>query len=380
MSLSARPEIARIHPYTPGKSQLPGANRVTKLSSNEGAFGPPPGVATALASLATQLHRYPDGTAAALRQAIADRFALHPDTIVCGAGSDDILFLLAHIYGGPLSSGAGGPLPTGEGATPSELVMTAHGFAIYEIAGTLAGCRIVKTPERNLTTDVDAILAAVTPATRIVAIANPNNPTGTFIPTAEVARLRHNLPPNVLLILDAAYAEYVDRPDYDPGAHLAATTDNTIMTRTFSKIFGLGGLRLGWATAHPDIIANINRVRSPFNVSLAAHDAGLAALAAPNWVEQSRAHNSAERARLTKTLHDAGIPVTPSEANFVLADFAAPARAQAADAHLRASGIIVRNVAGYGLPNHLRITVGLAAENDDLIAALTAFARTNPPT
>ncbi len=375
MSLSPRPEILAIQPYTPGKSQLPGATAVTKLSSNEGAFGPPPGVAEAVANLATQLHRYPDGSAAALRHAIATRFGLNPDNIVCGAGSDDILFLLAHIYGGPIANPAA---PT-NATTPSELVMTAHGFAIYEIAGKLAGCRVIKTPERNLTTDVDAILAAITPATRIVAIANPNNPTGTFIPTAEINRLRAALPPNVLLILDAAYAEYMDRPDYEPGAHLAATTDNTVMTRTFSKIFGIGGLRLGWATAHPSIIANLNRVRSPFNVSLAANAAGLAALAAPDWIEHSRAHNSAERARLTKTLHDAGIAVTPSEANFVLADLTTPARAQAADAHLRAHGIIVRAVAGYGLPAHLRITVGRVEENDRLIAALTAFARANPP-
>ncbi len=367
MTLRPRPAIAAIHAYTPGVAQLPGTTRTIKLSSNEGAFGPPPGVAEAIAGQAPNLHRYPDGGATALRHAIAARFALDADGIVCGAGSDDILFLLAHIYGGPTETGA-----------PSELVMTAHGFAIYEIAGTLAGCRIVKVAETNLTTDVDAILAAITPHTRLVCIANPNNPTGTFIPTAETNRLRAALPDHVLLVLDAAYAEYMDRPDYDAGAQLAATTPNTIMTRTFSKMFGLGGLRLGWATAHPDIIANLNRVRSPFNVSLAAHAAGIAALAAPGWLETSRAHNTAERTRLAAALAAAAIPVTPSQANFILADFAAPARAEAADAHLRAAGIIVRRVAGYGLPNHLRITIGLAAENDAVIAALSAFAAANP--
>ncbi len=530
MSPRPRPDILRINPYTPGVAALPGLNRVVKLSSNEGAFGPPPGVAEALAAVATKLHRYPDGNAATLRQAIGERFSLNPDQIVCGAGSDDLIYLLCHIYGGPLAAspaaaspnpqatwpleaaphggppatspvrpapearhlanglaprpvparpapapeigrpreaahagpltvglarpeldleaglspeadGHGDPLtpawptPDTEASPPSEagahggpltaasarpapdseagplpeatphggpltaapakaspdaepgqppeaaaaeLIMTAHGFSIYEIAGRLAGCHVVKTPERDLTADVDAILAAVTPATRMVFLANPNNPTGTFVTTAETRRLRENLPAHVLLVLDAAYAEYVDRPDYDPGTALVDAGNNTVMTRTFSKMFGLGGLRLGWAYAPPGIAGLLNRVRAPFNVSLAAHEAGLAALAAPGWVEQSRAHNTAERARLTQALHDAGIPITPSEANFVLADLRTPDRAEAADAHLRAHGLIVRRVGGYGLPAYLRITVALAEENDLLIDALTAFAAAQP--
>jgi histidinol-phosphate aminotransferase len=363
MNPRPRPEILDIHAYKPGVSSLPGRNRVIKLSSNEGAFGPPPGVAEAIAALATKHHRYPDGDARALRSAIGTRFGLDPDRIVCGAGSDDLIYLLCHIYGGKL-----------EGGAPTELIMTAHGFSIYEIAGRLAGCRVVKTPERNLTADVDAILAAVTPATRMVFLANPNNPTGTFLPTAEVTRLRHALPPDVLLVLDAAYAEYVDRPDYDPGTALVDAAENTVMTRTFSKIFGIGGLRLGWAYAPASIVDLLNRARSPFNVSLVAHDAGIAALAAPGWVETSRAHNNAERARLTKTLHDAGISVTPSECNFVLADLGSPERAAAADAHLHARGLIVRRVGGYGLPSHLRITIGTVEENDLLSEALSEFA------
>ncbi len=433
MSPRPRPDVLRINPYTPGVAALPGLNRVVKLSSNEGAFGPPPGVAEALAALATRLHRYPDGDATVLRQAIGERFALNPDQIVCGAGSDDLIFLLCHIYGGPLAgraadasadpdasraseSAAQGsppdarhvrpasdpdtkwpefasdgrpraaepirPAPEPEAGPPpeaaAELIMTAHGFSIYEIAGRLAGCRVVKVVERNLTADIDAILAAVSPATRMVFLANPNNPTGTFVPSSETRRLRENLPAHVLLVLDAAYAEYVDRPDYDPGTALVDAGQNTVMTRTFSKMFGLGGLRLGWAYAPPAIAGLLNRVRSPFNVSLAAHEAGLAALAAPGWVEQSRAHNTAERARLTEALHEAGIRITPSEANFVLADLRTPARAEAADAHLRAHGLIVRRVGGYGLPAHLRITVALAEENDLLIDALTAFAAANP--
>jgi histidinol-phosphate aminotransferase len=357
MPLLPRPEILEIQPYTPGVSQLPGATRVIKLSSNEGAFGPPPGVAEALARVAADAHRYPDGGATKLRQAIADRFGLDAARIVCGAGSDDLIFLLCHIYGGP----------------GTELIMTAHGFSIYDIAGRLAGCHVVKVPERNLFADVDAILAAVTPATRMVFLANPNNPTGTFITSAETARLRAGLPDHVLLVLDAAYAEYVDRPDYDPGTALVDTTDNTVMTRTFSKMFGLGGLRLGWGYAPPAIVDLLHRVRGPFNVSLAAHDAGIAALAAPGWVEESRAHNTSERARVAGVLAQAGILVHPSEANFVLADFGTPARAEAADAHLRARGLIVRRVGGYGLPHCLRITIGLAEENDLLLNALQDF-------
>ena len=362
--LRPRPEILAVHPYTPGVSTLPGANRVIKLSSNEGAFGAPPGVAEAIAARAADLHRYPDGNTTALRAAIGARFGLDPTRIVCGAGSDDLIYLLCHIYGGKLGGGA-----------PTELIMSAHGFAIYEIAGQIAGCRVVKTAERNLTADVDAMLAAVTPATRMVFLANPNNPTGTFLPTQEVNRLRAALPPDVLLVLDAAYAEYVDRPDYDPGTALVDAADNTVMTRTFSKMFGIGGLRLGWAYAPPPVADLLNRARSPFNVSLLAHDAGIAALAAPGWVEKSRAHNNAERARLTKKLHDLGMPVTPSEANFVLVDLGSKEHAEAADHHLRGRGIIVRRVIGYGLPDHLRITIGLTDENDLVAEALADFVK-----
>jgi histidinol-phosphate aminotransferase len=357
MPLRPRPEILDIEPYTPGVSKLAGINRVIKLSSNEGAFGPPPGALRAIAAIAPDFHRYPDGGAARLRHAIAARFGLAADRIVCGAGSDDLIYLLCHIYGG-----AG-----------TELIMTAHGFSIYQIAGRLAGCTVIKVAERNLTADVDAILAAVSPATRMVFIANPNNPTGTFLPSAEIARLRAALPPDVLLVLDAAYAEYMDRPDYDPGAALVDDGDNTVMTRTFSKMFGMGGLRLGWAYAPPGVVDLLHRARSPFNVSLAAHEAGIAALAEVGWVEKGRAHNAAERARVTASLHAAGIRVPPSEANFVLADFVTQTVAEAADMHLRGRGLIVRRIGGYGLPHCLRITIGLAEENDLLIEALRDF-------
>jgi histidinol-phosphate aminotransferase len=360
MTLRPRPEILEIEPYTPGVSKLPGLSEVIKLSSNEGAFGPPPGALRAIQN-AAHSHRYPDGGASHLRQAIGARFGLDAAKIVCGAGSDDLIYLLCHIYGGP----------------GTELIMTEHGFSIYAIAGRIAGCRVIKVREQNLTADVDAILAAVTPATRMVFIANPNNPTGTFIPSSETTRLRAALPHDILLVLDAAYAEYIDRPDYDPGTTLVDAGDNTVMTRTFSKMFGLGGLRLGWAYAPPSVVDLLHRVRGPFNVSVLAHDAGIAALAEPGWVEKSRAHNTKERTRVTEALTSAGIQIHPSEANFVLADFGDTATAEAADMHLRKHGLIVRRVGGYGLPHCLRITIGLATENDQLIAALREFQTAN---
>ncbi|MGC8469979.1 MAG: histidinol-phosphate transaminase, partial [Acetobacteraceae bacterium] len=337
-----RAGLLAIAPYKPGEAQLPGVNRVVKLSSNEGAFGTPPAAAAAHARLSGELHRYPDGTAAALRRAIGARFGLDPERIVCGAGSDDLIYLLASAYGGP----------------GTELVMTEHGFSIYEIAGRIAGSGVRKARERALTADVDAILGQVSPATRIVFLANPNNPTGSMIGREELWRLRRRLAPEVLLVIDAAYAEYVTRADYEAGAALVDAGANTVMTRTFSKIFGLGGMRLGWAYAPEAIVDVLNRVRAPFNVNAAVQEAGIAALAEPGWVEKSRAHNERARARLAAALTAAGIRVWPSEGNFLLADFATPERARAADGFLRGRGIIVRAVGGYGLPQALRITIG----------------------
>jgi histidinol-phosphate aminotransferase len=356
-----RPEILDISPYIGGESTVPGVNRVLKLSSNEGAFGVPPGAQAAYTKMIGELHRYPDGDASELRRAIGARFKLDPARIVCGNGSDDLIYQLCHAYGGP----------------GRDIVMTEHGFAIYLIAGIYAGSRVIKTRERDLTADVDALLAAVSPSTRLMFLANPNNPTGSMLPHAEVARLRAGLPPEVLLVLDAAYAEYVERPEYDPGIRLVDAGDNTVMLRTFSKVFGLGGMRVGWAYAPPAVIDVLNRVRSPFNVSIAAQAAAIAALAEPGWVEKVRAHNAEYRPKLAAGLQAAGIKVWPSEGNFVLADFATPERAKAADAFLRTRGAIVRPVGGYGLPQCLRITVGTAEEVGIVIDTLSEFMRAN---
>jgi histidinol-phosphate aminotransferase len=354
-----RPEILTISPYVGGESKLAGVNRTIKLSSNEGAFGPPPGALAAFHAAAEEIHRYPDGAAPELRAAIGARFGLDAARIVCGAGSDDLIYQLCLSYGGP----------------GREILMTEHGFAIYQIAGTYAGARVTKVPERNRTADVDAILGAVSPATTAVFIANPNNPTGTMLQAAEMARLRAGLPAEVLLVIDSAYAEYVERADFDAGTALVDATDNTVMTRTFSKMWGLGGMRVGWCYAPPAIIDVLNRVRGPFNVSVPAQAAAIAALAEPGWLERCRAHNTEWRARLTAALRAAGIGVADSEGNFVLADFAEEARASAADAYLRARGIIVRGVRGYGLPTCLRISVGTAEECTMVAETLAQFMR-----
>ena len=352
-----RPEVLRIAAYVGGESKVPGVNRVIKLSSNEGAFGVPPGAAAAFTRVASEIHRYPDGGSHELRRAIGARFGLDPARLVCGTGSDELIQHLCHIYGGP----------------GTEIIMSAHGFTMYQIAGTYAGSRVLKTPERDLTADVDAMLAAVTPATRVVFLANPNNPTGSLLPQREVERLRRGLPPDVLLVLDAAYAEYVERPDYDPGVALVDAGENTVMLRTFSKIFGLGGMRVGWAYAPEGVVDALNRVRGVFNVNIAAQAAAVAALAEPGWVERSRAHNREWRERLGARLTEAGVKVWPSEGNFLLADFATPRRAAAANASLKARGLIVRGMDAYDLPHCLRITVGTAEDCGLVADAVAAF-------
>lgn len=358
-ALLPRPSILTIEPYVGGESKIPGVNRIIKLSSNEGAFGPPPSAQEAIIAAAREAHRYPDGGATRLREAIGARFGLDPARIVCGNGSDELIAYLILAYGG-------------EG---TELVMPAHGFVMYDLTGRYAGCRVIKVPERNLMADVDAMLAAVGPRTKLVCLVNPNNPTGALLPRSEVQRLRAGLRDDILLILDAAYAEYVTDPDYDPGNALVDASGNTVMTRTFSKIYGLGGLRLGWAYMPPQVADVLARIRGPFNVNSAAMAAGIAAVSEPGWIERSVAHNEEWRAKLSEGLRALGIKVWPSACNFILAEFESAERAKAADASLRARGIIVRAVGGYDLPSCLRITIGTAEECTLVMEGLTAFVR-----
>jgi histidinol-phosphate aminotransferase len=352
-----RPEILTISPYVGGESSIPGVNRIYKLSSNEGAFGVPPMARQALKDVISETFRYPDGGATALRNAIGKRWGLDPVRIVCGAGSDDLLYQLCLAYGGP----------------GRDILMSEHGFTIFHIAGVYAGSKVIKVKERDLQPDLDAMLAAVSPSTRVVFLANPNNPTGAMIAETEMARFRAALPPEVLLVIDAAYAEYVTRCDYNAGEQLVDSSGNTIMTRTFSKVFGMGGIRLGWCYGPPAVIDVLNRIRGTFNVSVPAQAAGLAALKEPGWVEHCRDHNAVWRDKLADGIEAAGIKVWRGEGNFVLADFGVAETANAADAFLRRRRLIVRQVGSYGLPHCLRITVGTAEECGLAIEGLIEF-------
>jgi histidinol-phosphate aminotransferase len=358
-SPAPRPGILEIDPYVPGESRLPAGIKPIKLSSNETPLGPSPKAVAAFREVAGELERYPDGTATALRAAIAARYGLNADRIVCGAGSDELLTMLAHAYLGP----------------GDEAVFTEHGFLLYRIIVLANGATPVVAPETNYRTDVDAILARVTERTKLVFLANPNNPTGTYVSFDEVRSLRARLPSNVLLVLDAAYAEYVRRNDYEAGIELVATTQNTVMTRTFSKIHGLAGLRLGWAYC-PEAVADVlNRIRGPFNVSIPALAAGAAAIADKGHEEASAAHNERWMPWLSAEIEKLGLKVTPSVANFVLVHFPKDAArgADAADRFLKQRAIIVRKVAAYGLPDCLRVTIGTEADNRAVVAALTDF-------
>jgi histidinol-phosphate aminotransferase len=354
-----RKGVLDIEAYAPGKSAAPPGVKLHKLSSNETPLGASPQAIEAYRAIAGKLEFYPDGSATRLRAAIGARYGLDPARIVCGAGSDEILNLLTHAYVGPGDEG----------------LYSEYGFLVYKIAITAAGGVPVVAKERNNTADVDALLAAVTERTKIVFLANPNNPTGTYLPFDEVKRLHRGLPSNVLLVLDAAYAEYVRRNDYESGIELVATSDNVVMARTFSKIHGLAGLRLGWAYGPAHVIDALNRIRGPFNVSAAAIEAGVAALADQAHLDASVAHNEKWLAWTAKEIAALGLKVTPSVGNFLLIEFPAEAgrTAQDADAFLTQRGLILRAVGAYGLGRCLRLTIGTQEQNELVVAALKEF-------
>jgi histidinol-phosphate aminotransferase len=354
-----RPGVLDIAAYVPGKSSAPGVAKVFKLSSNESPLGPSPKAVEAYREVASHLQDYPDGAATELREAIGRAYGLDPARIVCGAGSDDLINLIARGY---LADG-------------DEAIYTTHGFLMYPIAILGAGAKPVVAAEKNFTADVDAILACVTPKTKMVFIANPNNPTGTYLPFDEIKRLHAGLPPHVLLVLDAAYSEYVRRNDYEAGIELVATTENVMMLRTFSKIHGLAALRLGWIYAPANIIDALNRIRGPFNVNAPASAAGIAAMGDMAHVERSVTFNAKWLPWLTDELTKLGLTVTPSVANFILIHFPeTPGKTAAeADAFLTKRGLVLRRVAAYHLPNALRMSVGTEEANHLVIEALKDF-------
>ncbi len=354
-----QPGVLDIAPYVPGKSTLPGSGRIIKLASNETPLGPSPAALAAFQDAAGSLDRYPDGSATALRKAIGARTGLNPDHIVCGAGSDELLNLIANAYLGP----------------GDEAIHTEHGFLVYKIATLANGAKAVVAPERDRRADVDAILERAGERTKIVFLANPNNPTGTYLPFDEVRRLRSGLPAETVLVLDGAYAEYVRRNDYEAGVELVATTNNTVMTRTFSKIYGLSSLRLGWAYCPANVADALNRIRGPFNVSGPAIAAGVAAIEDDHHVERAVAHNETWRAWLADELGKLGLGVTQSVGNFLLVDFPDQDGRRAADADLflQSERILLRRMESYGLPKSLRLTVGTEDENRAVVAALGRF-------
>lgn len=354
-----RPGVMDINLYVGGKSRIQGVSRVVKLSSNEAALGPSPKAVEAYHGRDKELHRYPPGDAADLRAAIAEVHGLEADRIICGAGSDEILGLLCRCYAGP----------------GDETIYTAHGFLMYGIYTLSVGAKPVAVPERNLTADVDAILAAVTPRTKLVFLANPNNPTGTYLPRNEIEKLRAGLREDIVLVIDAAYAEFMEPADYDDGLQLAKTTPNTVMARTFSKIYGLGALRLGWAYGPKAIIDALERLRSPFNVSYPAQAAGIAAVRDRAHVAKAKAHNSKWMKIALQRLRGLGLTVVGESGNFILPMFDGKngKTAAAADAFLQSRGIIARRVDNYGLPQYLRISIGDDEEMEIVLSALTDF-------
>ena len=338
--IQPQPGIMDIELYQAGSSHATGAENTVKLSSNENPFGPSPAAIEALGKTAHTLHRYPSTDHLPLRKAIAEAFDLWSDNIICGVGSDEIISFLCYAYAGP----------------GDEVIHTEHGFAMYRISTLAAGATPVEVPEHRRMTDVDRILAACNERTKIVFIANPNNPTGTMIAEAEVRRLAEGIPSHAILVLDGAYAEYVE--GYDGGARLVHSYENVVMTRTFSKLYGLGGLRVGWGYGPKHIIDILNRIRGPFNVSLPALAAAEAAVKDQAYADKCRDENTRQRAWLANALAEHGVASDTSMTNFILARFNSTQEAEACDEYLKAQGLIVRRVGGYNLPECLRITVG----------------------
>ena len=354
-----RPSILEISAYVPGRRHAPGAAKVYKLSSNETPLGPNTKAIEAFRAVGAMLEQYPDGSSTTLREAIGKHFGLDPARIVCANGSDELLSLLAQAY-----------------ITPGdEAIYTTHGFLVYRIATLAAHGKPVVAKETNYTADVDAILSAVTPRTRIVFLANPNNPTGTYLPSAEVRRLHTGLPTGTLLVLDAAYAEYVRRNDYEAGIELVATSDNVVMLRTFSKIYGLAALRIGWMYGPAHVVDAINRIRPAFNVNSAAIAAGVVALSDLAHVERAVAHNEQWLSWLTEKLRALGLEVTPSAGNFILIHFPRERgkTAKEADEFLVRRGLVLRRLEAYHLPDALRMTVGTEEANRLVVSALSEF-------
>lgn len=353
--------LMEIDPYTPGKSKL-GSGPVHKLSSNESALGASPRAVAAYEDAAATMAKYPDGTATDVKAAISEVHGLRVEELIIGAGSDDIINLIIRAYAAP----------------GDNIVQSAHGFSYYQLAAKAARAEIRFAQETDLTADISSILNEVDERTRIVFLANPNNPTGTVLMRNAIEALRERLRDDIILVLDGAYAEYVETPDYSDGedlvkASIAADQDNVVMMRTFSKIYGLGGLRVGWAYAPRSIIDVLERLRSPFNVSGPGLAAATAAMRDQDFVQKNREHNRVERDRVAGSLTQWGFKVTPSYGNFVLFDMKTAEKAKTLLGFLEERRVLIRSGASSGLPAHLRVSIGSTEANTTFLEAVRAF-------
>ncbi|MBV1690793.1 histidinol-phosphate transaminase [Novosphingobium sp. G106] len=353
-----KPWIAEIQAYVPGKSAGADGRPLIKLSANENPLGTSP---AALEAKASAPARYPDPDSKALRGALGELHGIDPALIVCGTGSDELLHLAAQGYAG----------------LGDEVIYVRYGFSVYDIAARRCGAVPVVAPDSDYGSDVDTILPLVNERTRVVFVANPNNPTGSFLPRGEIARLHAALPADVLLVIDQAYGEYVAPEDEDGALALAAAHENVLVTRTFSKIYGLAGERIGWGTGAAAIVDTLNRIRGPFNVSSTGQAMALAGLADQDFVVASRLHNAAERARFVETINamgNHGLRPLPSQANFVLILFEGKLTAETAFEGLMQRGYVTRWLPNQGLPHGLRITIGTAEQMDAIATGIREMA------
>jgi histidinol-phosphate aminotransferase len=357
--LEPKPGILSIQPYKGGESKLADVDRIVRLAANESSLGPSPLAIKASQEAATTLHRYPDGGSTELRTNLAETFGVDKEKIVCGAGSDELISLLVRAY-----AGAG-----------DELLYSQHGFLMYPISAMACGATPVAAPETDLRTDVNSMLKHVTDKTRLVFLANPNNPTGSYLSQRELEEFHAQLPEDVILVIDAAYAEYATASDYEPGIELVNKFDNVVMLRTFSKIFGLASLRLGWAYCSPTIADVLHRVRGPFNVSAIGQVIGAAAAKDKDHLEKARTLNARLLPEFVTLVEELGLKAYPSQGNFLLVRFQVEGARTAAkaDEFLRARGILVRGMAGYGLPDCLRVGIGDEEEMAIVHSAFTDF-------
>lgn len=354
-----RPWIKELDVYVGGKSHTDGIQKTVKLSSNESALGPSPKAQKAYLDEVSRLHRYPDANYHDLREALAEKHNIETSQIVCGIGSDEILKLACRAYLAP----------------GDEVIFSRHSFMMYPIAAATFGGVAVEVEDTDYTTNVDHILAAITERTRIIFIANPNNPTGTYLAYGEVERLWRNIPDHILLVLDAAYAEFIDKEDFKAGIDLVRRSQNVLMTRTFSKLYGLAALRLGWGYACPEIAATLDRIRDPFNVPSATQMAGAAAIRDEEFESKARAHNTKGLTYLRKELLALGLDPIPSVANFILIRFPGDdgKTAESANIFLLKKGYILRWLPKQGLGDCLRLTVGTEDENRQVVQLLKEF-------